>query len=63
MGNGCRPSVDGKGRDDVDSASLLGGLFPEGYRDPRPILYGGGEEAAAIATRYSTCRRTWLYVL
>lgn len=26
---------------------------PEGYNDPQPLLYGGGEEAAAIASRYA----------
>lgn len=34
---------------------------PEGYNDPQPLLYGGGEEAAAIASRYAGWTQNFVY--
>lgn len=48
-----------KSRDDHgrDEAREMNDLLPEGYGEPRPVLYGGGDEAAGIASRFTFTRR------
>ena len=53
----------GAGDDGEAAASLTPNVpSPEGYNDPQPMLYGGGEEAAAIASRYVGKRKLFSLV-
>ena len=53
----CGGGAGGGGGDDNEATAATAeptpnAPSPEGYSDPQPLLYGGGEEAAAIASRY-----------